>query len=86
MLAAIGRGQLTVLADRVRARRANYDRYRAFFQGIDGICLLPESADGVFSNRWLTTILVDPAYRDQFVDVDSTPALVATPLPPLNFR
>ena len=61
VLAAIGRGQLQVLDDRVAARRANYERYRSFFAGYDGIDLLAEPALGVISNRWLTTILVDPA-------------------------
>ena len=61
VLAAIGRGQLQVLDDRVAARRANYERYRSFFAGYDGIDLLAEPAVGVISNRWLTTILVDPA-------------------------
>jgi dTDP-4-amino-4,6-dideoxygalactose transaminase len=60
VLAAIGRGQLRVLSDRVRARRSNFERYRAFFVDIDGVSVLPEYAEAVFSNRWLTTILVDP--------------------------
>lgn len=61
VLAAIGRGQLQVLDERVAARRANYDRYRAFFEGHEGISMLEEPAPGILSNRWLTTILVDPA-------------------------
>ena len=64
ILAAIGRGQLRVLANRVEARRANYERYRAFFADVDGICVLPEMVQGAFSNRWLTTILVDPSRID----------------------
>jgi dTDP-4-amino-4,6-dideoxygalactose transaminase len=61
VLAAIGRGQLQVLAERVAARRANYERYRAFFEGYDGITVLEEPGASILSNRWLTTILVDPA-------------------------
>ena len=64
VLAAIGRGQLQVLPDRVAARRANFDRYREFFLDHDGISLLDEPAAGIFSNRWLTTILIDPARTD----------------------
>jgi dTDP-4-amino-4,6-dideoxygalactose transaminase len=60
VLAAIGRAQLQVLSDRVAARRANFERYQAFFAGCDGITLLPEPAHA-YSNRWLTTILVNPA-------------------------
>lgn len=60
VLAAIGRGQLTVLSDRVAARRANFERYRRFFEQSEGISVLAEPSSGVFSNRWLSTILVDP--------------------------
>jgi dTDP-4-amino-4,6-dideoxygalactose transaminase len=60
VLAAIGRGQLTVLSERVAARRANFERYAGFFANIDGIQLLSEPS-GAYSNRWLTTIVVDPA-------------------------
>lgn len=58
VVAAIGRGQMMVLNDRIAARRANYDRYKEFLKSISlGQVELP----GYFSNRWLTTILVDPA-------------------------
>ena len=60
VLAAIGRGQLQLLADRVAARRANFERYRRFFAEYEGISLLPEPSASVRSNRWLTTICVDP--------------------------
>ena len=60
ILAAIGRGQLKLLSERVTARRANFERYRTFFEGVDGVRLLPEPV-GYFSNRWLTTILIDPS-------------------------
>jgi dTDP-4-amino-4,6-dideoxygalactose transaminase len=58
--AAIGRGQLEVLAQRVEQRRANYSFYTNALMDIPGISFLPEP-QGSFSNRWLTTILVDPA-------------------------
>lgn len=58
--AAIGVGQLEVLAERVRARRAVHDRYRAALDGVDGIRFSVEPA-GMKANRWLTTILIDPA-------------------------
>ena len=57
--AGIGRGQMEVLTDRVKQRRANYFFYGEGLQGVPGITLLPEPA-GYYSNRWLTTILVDP--------------------------
>jgi len=64
VLAGIGRGQLLVLADRVAQRRANHVRYREFFEawnakGFD--IRFQDEPTGSFSNRWLTTILVDPA-------------------------
>jgi len=57
--AGIGRGQLHVLEERVRQRRANYDFYKSAIGHINGIDFIEEPA-GYFSNRWLTTILVDP--------------------------
>ena len=60
VLAGIGRAQLHALGDRVRARRENFNKYRTFFANLDGISVLDEPGEGVFSNRWLTTILVDP--------------------------
>ena len=56
--AAIGRGQMEVLNDRVLQRRSNFDYYVNQLKSIEGISFLPEPA-GYFSNRWLTTILVD---------------------------
>jgi dTDP-4-amino-4,6-dideoxygalactose transaminase len=58
--AGIGRGQMEVLPERVRQRRAVYDFYRELLSGKEGISFLPEPEE-MFSNRWLTTILVDPA-------------------------
>jgi dTDP-4-amino-4,6-dideoxygalactose transaminase len=57
--AAIGRGQLEVLPQRVEQRRANFSFYTGAFRNIPGICFLNEPA-GFFSNRWLTTITVEP--------------------------
>jgi dTDP-4-amino-4,6-dideoxygalactose transaminase len=57
--AGIGRGQLEVLAERVQQRRANYDCYKQELSGYPGVSFLPEPT-GHFSNRWLTTVLVDP--------------------------
>ena len=60
VLAGIGRGQMVVLPERVAQRRSNYERYLAVLGKVTGIQFVPEP-DGFFSNRWLTTILVDPA-------------------------
>ncbi len=60
VLAGIGRGQMVVLPERVAQRRSNYERYLSVLSNIPGIQFVPEP-NGFFSNRWLTTILVDPA-------------------------
>jgi len=57
--AGIGRGQMKVLDERVAQRRANYDFYVSKLSGYPGISFLKEP-EGHFSNRWLTTILVNP--------------------------
>ncbi len=57
--AGIGRGQLEVLDERVKARRANFEWYKNLMSGILGVTFLEEQPD-TFSNRWLTTILIDP--------------------------
>ena len=59
IVAGIGRGQMRVLDERIRQRRANYEFYRGLLGSIDGITFQPEP-EGFHSNRWLTTILIDP--------------------------
>jgi dTDP-4-amino-4,6-dideoxygalactose transaminase len=58
--AGIGRGQMEVLANRVAQRRAIYSRYYDKMKNLKGVSFVDEPA-GYFSNRWLTTILIDPA-------------------------
>lgn len=57
--AAIGRGQMQVLKERIRQRRAVYEYYVEHLSSIQAIKFLPEPA-GSFSNRWLTAVLVEP--------------------------
>ena len=59
VLAAIGRGQLRVLEDRVAARRHNFDVYSAALADIPGIEFMPEAPWGR-ATRWLTVCTVDP--------------------------
>jgi len=59
VLAAIGRGQLRVLAKRVEQRRANFDFYNDQLSSFSGIKFQPEIKDN-YSNRWLTTLTIDP--------------------------
>lgn len=58
--AGIGRGQLMVLDQRVSQRRANFDRYTEYFADKEGFELQKE-VEGSFSNRWLSTLLIDDA-------------------------
>lgn len=60
VLAAIGRGQLRVLADRVAARRRNFDFYARELGGLAGVEFMPEAPWGTHS-RWLTCLTIDPA-------------------------
>jgi dTDP-4-amino-4,6-dideoxygalactose transaminase len=59
VLAGIGRGQLQVLADRVNARRHNFDTYYAALADLPGIKFMPEANFGR-STRWLTCLTIDP--------------------------
>jgi len=59
VLAAIGRGQLRVLGDRVKARRANYDYYYRALGDLPGLDFMPEAPYGM-STRWLTCMTIDP--------------------------
>jgi dTDP-4-amino-4,6-dideoxygalactose transaminase len=59
ILAAIGRGQLSVLDERVREKRRIFAKYEAALQNVDGIEFMPEAPFGK-SNRWLTVILISP--------------------------
>jgi dTDP-4-amino-4,6-dideoxygalactose transaminase len=58
--AAIGRGQLAHLQERVAAKCRIFDFYRARLSGISGVSFMPE-ADWGTSNRWLTCLTIDPS-------------------------
>jgi pyridoxal phosphate-dependent aminotransferase EpsN len=62
ILAAIGRGQLRVLKDRVSARRRIFQCYRDALEAMPGITFMPQATYGN-ANGWLTCITVD---RRQF--------------------
>jgi dTDP-4-amino-4,6-dideoxygalactose transaminase len=61
--AAIGRGQMEVLDEHIQLRRRNFEVYYNALKDIEGITFL-EEMEGSFSNRWLSTILVDPLKTD----------------------
>ena len=58
LLAALGRGQLEVIEDRVLARQSIFNRYEKALSNVEGFQFM-EEADYGKSNRWLTTLTVD---------------------------
>lgn len=60
ILAGIGLGQLEVLDARVDRRRKIFSRYVEAFSGIEGIKFHHEPDARFKSNRWLTTIVINP--------------------------
>jgi pyridoxal phosphate-dependent aminotransferase EpsN len=60
LLAAIGRGQLRSLPDKLARRRSVNDTYRAALSHLPGVNFMPEAGYGR-SNCWLTCVTVDPA-------------------------
>jgi dTDP-4-amino-4,6-dideoxygalactose transaminase len=64
IVAGIGRGQMEVLEERVKQRRANNQRYREFFKGIEGVSFQTEPNGDYYSNYWLTAIMIDPEQTD----------------------
>jgi dTDP-4-amino-4,6-dideoxygalactose transaminase len=60
LLAAVGRGQLRVLDERVAQRRANHEYYRKALGDLPGIEFMPIAPYGEW-NGWLTCITVDAA-------------------------
>ncbi|MCU4173887.1 aminotransferase class I/II-fold pyridoxal phosphate-dependent enzyme [Carboxylicivirga sp. N1Y90] len=59
VLAGIGRGQMEVIDERVQQRRANGVFYKKAFENIECLQVLEEPSSDFFSNRWLTTMLIN---------------------------
>lgn len=61
--AAIGLAQLEVLEDRVAKRKANFEKYQAYFKSKEKngyqVAFQPELTESK-SNRWLTCIIINP--------------------------
>lgn len=60
VLAAIGRGQLRHLAEKVDRRRAHFEFYHKALGDLPGVNFMPEASWGR-ANRWLTCLTIDPA-------------------------
>ena len=59
ILAAIGRGQLSVLDERVAARRRNFEAYAGALGDLPGVAFMPEAPYGRCT-RWLTLLQIEP--------------------------
>ena len=59
LLAALGNAQLAHLPGKIRRRREIFDRYCAALSEFQGIEFQPEAV-GSMSNRWLSTLYLDP--------------------------
>ena len=59
ILAALGRGQLRVLDERVERKRWIFEMYRKLLGDLPGIDFMPE-AKGCRINRWLTCVCIEP--------------------------
>ena len=61
--AAIGRGQMEVLLLRVEQRRSKYEFYQKAFKEIAEIQFAQEEGDEFYSNRWLSTVLIEDSKK-----------------------
>ena len=82
--AGIGRGQMEVLDQRIAKRRANFEFYKKELVNIPAIALMDEP-EGYFSNRWLSTMLIDPNLskgitREQIAEVLAQDNIECRPL------
>jgi dTDP-4-amino-4,6-dideoxygalactose transaminase len=59
--AAIGRGQMEVIDQRIAKRREHFFYYRDQLADIRAIQFLTEPTPDFFSNHWLSTMTIDPA-------------------------
>jgi pyridoxal phosphate-dependent aminotransferase EpsN len=59
IVAAIGRGQLQVIDERVDAHRVVFECYEKALGDIPGVGFMPEASYGR-CNRWLTVMTLDP--------------------------
>jgi pyridoxal phosphate-dependent aminotransferase EpsN len=95
VLAAIGRGQLEVLDERVRQRRAVEARYRAALGDLPGVAFMPEAPYGLHTH-WLTCLTIDEGHlgasRDDVLralaaeDIEARPLWKPMHLQPLHER
>ncbi|TGE07871.1 DegT/DnrJ/EryC1/StrS family aminotransferase [Hymenobacter fodinae] len=64
LLAGIGRGQMELLEDRVKKRREIHQWYKINLQTVPSLTISQTEPTGGRSNRWLTTVILDPIQTD----------------------
>jgi dTDP-4-amino-4,6-dideoxygalactose transaminase len=82
LLAAVGRGQLRHLDDKVARRRAINGRYRDRLADLRGVTFAPDDPDGE-PTCWLTCLTLDEAAavgRDQLIDALGDAGIEARPV------
>ena len=92
LLAAVGRGQLAVLDEKVKSKQGIFSRYKSALGDIEGIEFMPIASYGI-SNCWLTTLLINDIVagfdRDSVIaaleneDIESRPIWKPMHLQPL---
>ena len=60
IVAAVGRGQIRVLRDRVEARRRVFGWYQELLGDLPGVTFMPEAPYGR-ATRWLTCVIFEPS-------------------------
>jgi dTDP-4-amino-4,6-dideoxygalactose transaminase len=68
--AAIGLGQMEMIDLRIKQRRANYFYYVSKLANAKGLSFQAEPDNDYCSNRWITTILVDPKSTGGYTNND----------------
>lgn len=58
--AAIGIGQMEVLDEHILLRRKMHEFYLDVFKDIEGVSVFTVANENLFSNYWLSTVLLDP--------------------------
>jgi pyridoxal phosphate-dependent aminotransferase EpsN len=76
ILAAIGRGQLTVLSERIAARRRNFEFYQQALGDLPGIEFMPEAPFGRCT-RWLTCLTLGKVEEKAKVERKRNPSTSA---------
>ena len=59
VIAGIGRGQMQVIDERVKRKRGIFEWYKKILGSLDCVEFQPEMP-GMYSNRWLTSVIFNP--------------------------